>query len=251
MVLYFSGTGNSKYVAEKISERVGGEFVSLNEKIKKNDFSKISSDENLIFVLPTYAWQIPHVVSEWISKTSFEKNCKAWFVMTCGGEIGNAAKQNKKLCDLKEFSYMGTAEVVMPENYIAMFSAPNKEEAKQIISNAQPQIENVAKAIEQGKEFEKPRNNLYDKIMSSVVNAAFYPLCVKSKAFTVKDDCVGCGKCVELCPLNNITLENSKPTWRNDCTHCMACICYCPVSAIEYGKKSVGQPRYTAESTLK
>nr|WP_264291386.1 MULTISPECIES: hypothetical protein [unclassified Dorea] len=28
------------------------------------------------------------------------------------------------------------------------------------------------------------------------------------------------------------------------CTHCMACICYCPAEAIEYGKKSVGKPRY-------
>ena len=28
----------------------------------------------------------------------------------------------------------------------------------------------------------------------------------------------------------------------------MACISYCPTKAIEYGKKSVGKPRYTFES---
>lgn len=251
MVFYFSGTGNSKYVAQRISEKIGDELVSINEKIKQSDFSKIASCENLVFVAPTYAWQIPHIVSDWISKTSFSKNCKAWFVMTCGGEIGNAAKYNKKLCDSKEFSYMGTVGIVMPENYIAMFSAPEKEEAKQIISNAEPKIEEAAELISQSKAFSLPRNNLYDKIMSSAVNAAFYPFCVKAKAFTVKESCIGCGKCVDLCPLGNITLENSKPTWKNNCTHCMACICYCPVSAIEYGKKSVGQPRYTVEATLK
>lgn len=32
------------------------------------------------------------------------------------------------------------------------------------------------------------------------------------------------------------------------CMHCMACICSCPVDAIEYGKKSVGQPRYHFEA---
>ena len=49
------------------------------------------------------------------------------------------------------------------------------------------------------------------------------------------DACIGCGKCVELCPLNNIRLENGKPVWGKHCTHCMACICYCPKEAIEYG----------------
>ena len=38
-----------------------------------------------------------------------------------------------------------------------------------------------------------------------------------------------------------------KPVWDKNCTHCMACICYCPVEAIEYGKKSVGKPRYHFE----
>ena len=61
-------------------------------------------------------------------------------------------------------------------------------------------------------------------------------------------DCIGCGKCVELCPLNNIHLENGKPLWGKNCTHCMACICYCPKEAIEYGKKSRGKPRYHFEA---
>ena len=61
-------------------------------------------------------------------------------------------------------------------------------------------------------------------------------------------DCIGCGKCVELCSLNNIHLENCKPVWGKNCTHCMACICYCPKEAIEYGKKSRGKPRYHFEA---
>ena len=63
--------------------------------------------------------------------------------------------------------------------------------------------------------------------------------------------CIGCGKCVELCPLNNIRLENGKPVWGKNCTHCMACICYCPKEAIEYGEKSKGKPRYHVEAPEK
>ena len=44
------------------------------------------------------------------------------------------------------------------------------------------------------------------------------------------------------------TLRGGKPVWGKDCTHCMACICYCPAEAIEYGKKSLGKPRYYFEA---
>ena len=62
-----------------------------------------------------------------------------------------------------------------------------------------------------------------------------------------KKTCIGCGKCVKNCPMNNIRLKDGKPIWGKKCTHCMACICYCPMEAIEYGKKSIGKPRYHFE----
>ena len=67
---------------------------------------------------------------------------------------------------------------------------------------------------------------------------------VKATKFCATDACIGCGKCVERCVLNNIRLENGKPKWGEHCTHCMACICGCPTEAIEYGKTSRGKRRY-------
>ena len=80
------------------------------------------------------------------------------------------------------------------------------------------------------------------------VNPIFYKFFVKANAFTASSACIGCGQCVKRCPMNNVTFKDGKPVWGKACTHCMACICYCPVSAIEYGKKSVGQPRYHFEA---
>ena len=81
-----------------------------------------------------------------------------------------------------------------------------------------------------------------------ILNPVFYRFFVKAEAFRATDACIGCGKCVELCPLNNIRLENGKPIWGKNYTHCMACICYCHKEAIEYGKKSKGKPRYLFEA---
>lgn len=244
MILYFTGTGNSRYVARKLAEITNDSLLCINDRIKAKDYSTILVKDRLIFVTPTYAWRIPRVVKEWIEKTEFLGARKAWFVMNCGSEIGNAQQYNMELSKHMGFTYMGTAGIVMPENYIAMFPAPNTEESKKIIKAADPVIEEVARMIQAKEEFPAAHIGLNDKIMSGITNQAFYPLFVKAKAFRADERCIACGKCVQLCPLNNIKLKDGKPVWGNNCTHCMACICSCPIETIEYGKKSVGKERY-------
>ena len=248
MILFFSGTGNSNYVAKRIADALGDALVNLNDRIKASDTSSVETGERVIIVTPTYAWRIPRVVRDWLLKTELHGAKQVWFVMTCGSEIGNADKYNRELCAEKTISCMGTAQIVMPENYIAMFSAPQADKARQIVAKAEPSIDRAIAAIQSNQPFVPTRNNLYDRFMSGPVNPIFYKFFVKADAFTVSDACIGCGQCAKRCPMNNVTLKDGKPVWGRNCTHCMACICYCPVSAIEYGKKSVGQPRYHFEA---
>ena len=248
MILFFSGTGNSNYVAKRIADALGDALVNLNDRIKASDTSSVETGERVIIVTPTYAWRIPRVVRDWLRKTELRGAKQVWFVMTCGSEIGNADKYNRELCTEKRLSCMGTAQIVMPENYIAMFSAPQADEAREIVAKTEPNIDCVIASIQSNQPFAPTRNNLYDRFMSGPVNLIFYKFCVKADAFTVSDTCIGCGQCAKRCPMNNVTLKDGKPVWGKNCTHCMACICYCPVSAIEYGKKSVGQPRYHFEA---
>ena len=248
MILYFSGTGNSNYVAKRIADALGDEIVNLNARIKASDTSPVETDERLIIVTPTYAWRIPRVVRDWLLKTELHGAKNVWFVMTCGSEIGNADKYNRELCTEKGLSCMGTTQIVMPENYIAMFSAPKTDEERKIVAQAEPSIDQAIAAIQRNQPFAPTRNNLYDRFMSGPVNPIFYKCFVKANAFTASSACIGCGQCVKRCPMNNVAIKDGKPSWGKNCTHCMACICYCPKEAIEYGKKSVGQPRYHFEA---
>ena len=248
MILCFSGTGNSKYVAQRIADALGDEILNLNDRIKASDTSTVETGERLIIVTPTYAWRIPRVVRDWLLKTKLHGAKQACFVMTCGSEIGNADKYNRDLCVEKGLVCMGTAQIVMPENYIAMFSAPQADEAREIVAKAEPSIDRAIAAIQHNQPFAPTRNNLYDRFMSGPVNLIFYKFFVNADALTVSDACIGCRQCAKRCPMNNVTLKDGKPVWGKNCTHCMACICYCPKEAIEYGKKSVGQPRYHFEA---
>ena len=237
MILCFSGTGNSKYVAQRIADALDDALVNLNDRIKASDTSLVETGERVIIVTPTYAWRIPRVVRDWLLKTELRGAKRSWFVMTCGSEIGNADRYNHDLCTEKGLACMGTAQIVMPENYIAMFSAPQADKAREIVAQAEPSIDRAIAAIQAGECFAPTRNNLYDRFMSGPVNPIFYKFFVKADAFTVSDACIGCGQCAKRCPMNNVTLKDGKPVWGRNCTHCMACICYCPVSAIEYGTK--------------
>ena len=138
--------------------------------------------------------------------------------MTCGQNIGNAGKYAEELCVRKNMRFMGCLAVVMPENYIAMFSTPSREESLEIIEKAEQVIDKAAACIMDGRPFPQPKVTIVDHLSSGLVNNLFYPLFVHAKKFYPTDSCISCGKCVQVCPLNNIRLEPVSYThlpWRN------------------------------------
>ena len=82
MVLYFTGTGNSRYIAKRIAEALGDEIFSMNDRIKAGNHSPVETDKRLVIVTPTYAWRIPHIVRDWLAETDFPCGAQTWLVMT-------------------------------------------------------------------------------------------------------------------------------------------------------------------------
>lgn len=245
MVLYFSGTGNSQFVALRLTKLLGeDEAVSINWYLRSGAKAEFYADHPLVFVAPTYAWRLPKVVSDWIETARFDGNRNAYFILTCGGSVGNATLYARRLCERTGLTYRGLASVQMPENYIALSSAPDENECEQMIARAEPVFSSLAQQIRQGEPFTEAPVSPGGRFLSGPFNPLYYSLAIHDKGFTVSDACISCGKCVRRCPLNNISLAGGKPQWNGNCTHCMACICGCPVEAIEYKSVSKGKRRY-------
>lgn len=260
MILYYTGTGNSAFAAQRLGRLLQDEVLDLFDRIREGDHSPLRSHRPWVIVTPTYAWRIPRILQDWLKKTRLEGSRQIYFVMTCGDSIGNAGAYAKKLCaslppDSSGMDCMGCFQIVMPENYIALFSAPDSEEALRIIHRAQDALAHTASAIQNGERSFRTPVSLTDRFCSGPVNVLFYPLIVHARAFTVNahtsygkpvshKKCVSCGKCASLCPLNNITLQEGHPVWGKNCTHCMACISCCPTQAIEYGRSTRRKRRY-------
>lgn len=244
MILYFSGTGNSRYIGEVLNSVIDDEIISINDCLKMKQNFNFISDKPYVIVCPTYAWQIPRIVKDFINQNSFKGNKKIYFILTCGSGIGNAERYVKKLSLNNKLEYMGIKAIMMPENFITMFKAPNSNEAEKIIAKAVGSALEVGKIIKNEKKFTKPKYRLGNIILSSIINKIFYEIFVKADGFHINKKCTGCGNCRKLCPLNNIEIIEDKPKWSNHCTQCMACIGACPLQAIEYKNKTQGKIRY-------
>ena len=73
MIIYFTGTGNSRFVAEQIAEATGDELVNAVKYTRKNRNAVFSTPGIYVFVSPIYVSAPPMVFLDFIrhSKTRF------------------------------------------------------------------------------------------------------------------------------------------------------------------------------------
>jgi ferredoxin len=245
MILYFTGTGNSRHVANRIAEATGDEAEDMALHLRKGESGSYSSQQPYVFVGPVYAGRYPRVMTDFIQKSRFAGSKQAYFVATCAETPWVTVRYAKKLADKKGFDVMGFRSVVMPQGYCTGGLTKPKEENDAVLAKAEPKIEELADLIKEGKRL--PDEAPGKSYMSTIVNPMMYATMMSAKKFTAGDSCIGCGTCVAKCPLGNIKLVDGRPAWGSNCTQCCACISSCPQQAIEYGDKTVGKPRYYLE----
>jgi len=244
MIVYFSGTGNSEFVARRVAKIVGDELISLNAAIKSGIPGNFHSEKPWVFVCPVYAWRMPRIVEDFIEKSTFTGSREAYVLMTCGESAGSAGDRAKILLESKGLTFLGFSALKMPENYIALFSAPDPEACREIIEKAKPDMDRLATQIKNRSPLQTKTGGVLTRLLGAMINPLFYRFIISAKGFHATDACTSCRACVDLCPLNNIELRDGKPVWGDHCTHCMACICRCPTEAIQYKKRCEKKRRY-------
>ena len=116
MVIYFTGTGNSLYAARMIASRLEDRIIDSAQFIREKRSMELESESPWVFVAPVYAWRLPAVFLDLISRSSFSGCRKAYFLATCGGDAGDAGAGLEQLCEEKQLEYMGLLSVTMPNN---------------------------------------------------------------------------------------------------------------------------------------
>ncbi len=252
MILYFSATGNTEYIAGKIAEYIGDDTLNLLERIKAGDCSEIHSDRPFVICSPIHVCEMPIFFADYIKRVKLTGSPDVYFVFTSGGYAGIASSIARRIARRKGMNYMGRAEFTMPRNYPVSRHYPllGEEENRRRVEESQKRIPEIAGCIKDGKKLQARYVTLFEKI----ITYPFTPLWAKfkhtAKPFYATDKCIGCGKCERLCPVNSITMVDGRPKWADKCAHCMSCLGNCPVGAIGYGDVVEPGERYRFEKKL-
>ena len=246
MVLYFSATGNTEYIATELAKRLDDERVNLIDRIKRNDHSVLHSETPFIICAPVYICEMPRFLSKYLKEQTFSGSKEVYFIFTSGGYCGISGVLAKSMFRKKNMNYRGHAEFKMPRNYVASdaYAMLSPEETAERILESRAKADSVAADIRSGKNLTARHVFLFETLITVPFNPVWYKFKLRARDFRATDKCVGCSKCASLCPLNNITLTDRKPVWGGQCTHCMACIGNCPTEAIEYGSITQSKEKY-------
>ena len=141
----------------------------------------------------------------------------------------------------------------MPNNYILGFGITPETKQKSLFESAIKQVNDIAKTIKIGDDNLNQDMLNKDVSRSKRINKNFREKVFESDiSFHSNEKCTSCGICKDVCPVNNIELEEGKPQWQHRCQQCLACINFCPEEAIQFDTKSVNMGRYHhPEITLK
>lgn len=251
MIIYFTGTGNSRFIADALADRLNDECICVSDYIKSGRKGVFHSDNPWIFAFPIYLSTIPEIFVDFLMKSEFSGSDRAYFAGTCAGSVGAASIDAQKICEAKKLEYKGIKQIIMPQNYIALFKMTEKAECELRYENALKTADEMASLIKSDNTLDMATPSKFEYIATKLVEKMYNGPFTKTKNFYVTDGCVGCGLCEKKCPLNKIEMKDNKPSWSGSCIHCMACINNCPKAAIEYGKKTKDKPRYVCRKYKK
>jgi NAD-dependent dihydropyrimidine dehydrogenase PreA subunit/flavodoxin len=243
-IFYFTGTGNSLYIAQKLAEGIGDvELVAIKDEIKKE--SIVIDCDFFGIVYPVYCFGIPRIVRDFLVKADIRQDSFIFCVANAGGpKFAPSNGQVEKILKKKGVVLNSGFVVGMPGNYIPMYGAPNDNKLKKIIESADIKIDEIINCVKNKKCDVIERGFFLIRFGYRFADFFYKSLSKAAKNYYATDKCNSCGKCVSVCPVGNIHLENGKPVWGDNCEQCMACLQYCPTEAIEYGKISIGRKRY-------
>jgi ferredoxin len=251
MIFYFTGTGNSKWVAGTAAEAFSEKAIAVSDYLKGDTFDipefTLTSGERIGFVFPVHSWGIPPVVRKFIKQLCFNGYAgqTIFGIFTCGDECGYTKEMFLKLIHSKGWECRHVCSVQMPNNYMLLpgFDVDSKELEHQKTENAKSLLPKIIQAIRD----DTPINEYSKGSMSFLKSRVIYPLFCKyalnSRPFHTTAACTSCGICVKKCPTKNISITD-RPVWGNHCTQCLSCINRCPARAVEYGNSSQKKGRY-------
>lgn len=251
MIFYFSGTGNTRWVARTLAEATGEQLVDIADEMRGGPKSyALGEGERLGFCYPTHGWQPPHIFRQFIWRSRFKvrPDTYCFALTTCGDSTGKSMTILNKELEVKGIQATAQFTVIMPESYVCLpfmyTDSPEREQQKK--EAARQQLQHIISVVSERRQgVEELTKGPVPRFFTYVVGHYFNRKMITDRKFMVDEDvCTQCGLCSKVCPVDNI--KGTPPQWQHNghCTCCLACYHHCPVHAINYGERTRKRGQY-------
>ncbi len=251
MIFYFSATGNSRHVAERVAAETGDGAVSVTD-IRNGRIDIPAADEvgeAIGIVTPTYSWGLPVVMREFLLDLAQGPVLDPvpgylWFAATYGTTPGQTGRFAEEILRRGGLAFSAKFGIRMPDTWTPIFDLSDKERVSRTNEAADRQIDDVAEKVRSRTCGDFMRRKT-PWLLTKAVYGLEYDSMRRTSNFTVEDTCVGCGLCARRCPVGAIEMRDKRPVWVADrCAACLGCLHHCPKFAIQYGKRTKAHGQY-------
>ena len=231
LMLYFSGTGNSKYIATEFALKMGADCYSIEDNA---DFAELLAATDTVAVCyPIYGSCVPRIMRDFAVRHSAALHEKKLIIfctqMMFSGDGARAFARLLTGCD----SHVIYAEHFnMPNNISNFWLFPVREgERVRKQKAADRKLDIVCQDIKSG--IVKRRGwSGFSALLGKLQNTYWLNIEEKKRgSFAADSDCNRCGLCVRRCPVGNLELSGQGIVQKNNCILCYRCVNLCPQKA--------------------
>jgi len=232
-ILYFSGTGNSKYVAELFSKRTKAKCHSIEEDI--NFVELLTTEKIIAFCYPVYASRVPRLMREFVARhLMLLKGKRIIIFCTQMAFSGDGARAFADLLPKNYVKIISAEHFFMPNNVNNVFITPlaGKKLKRWYLRNSHKRMNAVCKNLSRRRIVKRGFNPVSRAL--GLLQGTLFPVVEKwcASKVSIDGDCNNCGLCVEICPVRNFSCQNGKVAAKRNCMMCYRCINRCPKKAI-------------------
>ena len=246
LIVYFSGTGNTRKVAEKYascftelgnqSETVSVDGLLDGKTLPDEFLIKLKNADLIGFGYPVHAFNAPAPMLKLAKLLPKQAVAKRVFVFNTSGEplrLNNISSiKFTRMLKYRKYTVFSEYHYCMPYNIIFRHT---DEMAYRMWTTCEQLIPLDVKQIVEGTPHLLKRVAC-GGFIAWVMRCEHWGVRLNGKRYKVKKECVHCQKCVNVCPTHNITVrKNGKLKFGSNCLMCMRCAQLCPKDAIKTG----------------
>lgn len=233
--IYFSGTGNSKYALEIFLGALDPTAKAFSIE-DSQVLQKVRFHDDIVFSYPVQYSSVPKILQDFVlNNHSLWLGKRVFIIATMGLFSGDGAGVLGRLLEHCGADVTGGLHLKMPDSIAdEKVLKRSLEENTRLIRQAEEKLKAAAVRVKSG---DPPQEGIgfLPQIAGLFGQRLYFGYKTRKYHNGLKIDpasCVKCGKCVKLCPMDNITLNGGSISAGDRCTLCYRCVNYCPRQAI-------------------